>query len=449
MGEDRTQVGRRRFITRCLGVSGLVMGGSWMPPSWAAGPALLRRVRAHERDGSVRVVLDLDAPAKHTLFTLHDPERVVVDLENTRAAEQLPSAGLSGGLLRRIRWARKKDGTLRVVLDLKERVRPKSFPLDRDRDHGPRLVVDLLREGGDAIKPVKRVEPRRGRELVVAIDAGHGGKDPGAIGRRGTREKDVVLAIARRLAALVRKTPGMRPVMIRDGDQYVPLRERINRARRHRADVFISIHADAARHRGARGSSVYVLSSRGATSEHARWLARRENEADLIGGVSLGDVDRTIASVLLDLSLSAKVEDSLELGDAVLTELKRVGRVHSRRVEQAGFVVLKAPDIPAILVETAFISNPVEEQRLRTAAYQSKVARAILKGVQRYFKDNPPPGMLVASAGVGQHVIRRGETLSQIASRYGTDVRTLRRLNALKGDVIRPGQVLRVPSGES
>ncbi len=440
---------RRRFLARCVGVSGWIVGGSWIGALPAAQPTVLRGVRVYDRAGQARVVFDLDAAAEHTLFTLHDPERIVVDLANTRAAEKLPVPAPGGSLLRKVRWARKRDGTLRVVLDLTERVRPKSFPLGRDAKHGPRIVVDLQRESAGERKAVKRVRPRRGRDVIIAIDAGHGGKDPGAVGRRGTREKDVVLSIARRLEGLIRKTPGMRPVMIRKGDRYIPLRERIARARRHRADLFISIHADAARDRKARGASVYVLSQRGATSEHARWLARRENQADLIGGVSLGRVDRTVASVLLDLSLSAKVEESLELGEAVLDQLKRTGRVHSRQVEQAGFVVLKAPDIPAILVETAFISNPREEKRLRTAAYQRKVANAILNGVKTYLQHSPPQGVIMAAAGSSRHVIRRGETLSKIASRYGTDVRTLRELNALEGDVIRPGQVLRVPGNES
>ncbi len=447
MGTIKQAPTRRRFLGHCLGVSGLLMGGGWVSASQAGRTALLRRVRTYQKDGHVRVVLDLDVPTSHTLFALHDPERVVVDLKNTRAAERLTTAGLTGGMLRRLRWARKADGTLRVVFDLSERVRSKSFPLAADAKHGPRVVVDLERHTQPAAQPVKQVTPRRGRDVIIAIDAGHGGKDPGAVGPRGTREKDVVLAIARRLEALVRKTPGMRPVMIRRGDQYVPLRERINRARRHKADLFISIHADAARDRKARGSSVYVLSQRGATSEHARWLARRENDADLIGGLSLGDVDPTVAPVLLDLSLTAKIEESFELGEAVLDRLKRTGRVHSRRVEQAGFVVLKAPDIPAILVETAFISNPQEEHRLRTRAFQHKVAEAILGGVKAYLKSNPPQGTLMMAAGSGEHVIRRGETLTQIANRYGTDVRTLRELNALEGDVIRPGQVLRVPRG--
>ena len=291
-------------------------------------------------------------------------------------------------------------------------------------------------------------QPSQLRDLVIAIDAGHGGEDPGARGRKGTREKDVVLEIARRLAALIEKEPGMRPVMIRDGDYYIGLRKRIEKARSQRADLFISIHADAFRDSRARGSSVYVLSQRGASSEMARWLAARENAADLVGGVSLDDKDDLLAEVLLDLAQTATLEASVEVADNVLQEMKRLGKVHKKQVQHAGFVVLKSPDIPSLLVETAFISNPSEEQRLRNSRHQQQVAQAILAGVRNYFASNPPPGTLMAKSSTRQHVIRRGDTLSNIAQRYGVSMNTLRSTNKLKNDNLLGGKVLTIPASD-
>lgn len=295
--------------------------------------------------------------------------------------------------------------------------------------------------------PVKSLRDVRGRELIVAIDAGHGGKDVGARGPSGTHEKDVVLAIARKLAALVEKEPGMRPVLVRDGDHFIRLRERMNKARKQRADLFVSIHADAFSDHRARGSSVFVLSERGASSEMARILAAQENAADLVGGVKLNDKDELLKSVLLDLSQSASIEASMTVADNVLGELKQVGRVHKTRVQQAGFMVLKSPDVPSILVETAFISNPEEERMLRDARHQQRLAQAVLKGIRAYFRENPPPGTVVAArdAAAREHVIRRGETLSEIAQRYAVSMDRLRVANGLADDTVQAGGVLRIP----
>ena len=278
---------------------------------------------------------------------------------------------------------------------------------------------------------------------MIAIDAGHGGEDPGARGPRGTREKTVVLQIAKRLERLVDREPGFRAVMIREGDYFMPLRKRASKAHEHRADLFVSIHADAFHDRRARGSSVYVLSQRGATSEMARILAETENAADLIGGVSLNDKDDLLKTVLLDLSQTASIEASMEVGENVLGHLRRLGKVHKRRVQQAGFVVLKSPDIPSILVETAFISNPGEERQLRNGKHQQNLATAILKGIKSYFRNNPPPGTLMAQR---QHVIKRGDTLSEIAQRYDVSMNQLRVANGLKGNSLRIGDVLKIPS---
>jgi N-acetylmuramoyl-L-alanine amidase len=284
------------------------------------------------------------------------------------------------------------------------------------------------------------------REVVVAIDAGHGGEDPGAIGRRGTREKDVVLAVAKRLERLVNQEPGMRAVMIRDGDYYVDLKRRVALAREKRADLFISIHADAFHDHRAKGSSVYTLSTRGATSEAASWLADKENAADLIGGVSLDDKDDLVAAVLLDLSQSASLEASHEVATHVLSGLKSVSKLHKRSVERAGFRVLKAPDVPSILVETAFISNPKEESKLVTARYQQSLAQAMMNGLRTYFRQNPPPDSLLAIR-ERRHVIAHGETLSGIARSYRVNLERLREANGLTTDMLRVGEVLRIPHG--
>ncbi|HSN70542.1 MAG TPA: N-acetylmuramoyl-L-alanine amidase, partial [Steroidobacteraceae bacterium] len=340
-------------------------------------------------------------------------------------------------------------------------VAPKSFFAAPSGSHGHRLVVDLGGQGhatavadpvaSRPLAPVKSTDGlQQHRDVVIAIDAGHGGKDPGAIGRRGTREKDVTLAIARRLKERIDREPGMRAVLTRDGDQFLSLRERIRRARRDQADLFVSVHADAFRDRSVAGSSVYVLSSRGASDEAARWLAERENAADLVGGVTLEDKDDVLASVLIDLSQGASMSASVEAAEKVLGELNTVGNVRRRQVQHAGFVVLKSPDIPSILVETAFISNPNEENRLRDARHQQRLAEAIHAGLRNYFYANPPPGTLIAERkanGEGmRHVIARGDTLSTIADRYQVSLGALKAFNGLATDRIAVGQVLEIPT---
>jgi N-acetylmuramoyl-L-alanine amidase len=420
-----------------------------------AGSLQVEGVRLWAAPDSTRVVLDVSGPVEHRLFTLKGPDRLVVDLNNTSIDSTLTRTVTRGGLVNGLRSGPRNKRDLRLVLDLKGPVKPKSFILKPNQQYGHRLVIDLFDNKSapattpSAPKQVKAAsEPSQLRDLVIAIDAGHGGEDPGARGRKGTREKDVVLAIARRLAALIEKEPGMRPVMIRDGDYYIGLRKRIEKARSHRADLFISIHADAFRDSRARGSSVYVLSQRGASSEMARWLAARENAADLVGGVSLDDKDDLLAEVLLDLAQNATLEVSAEVADSVLEEMKQLGRVHKRDVQHAGFVVLKSPDIPSLLVETAFISNPSEEQRLRSSRHQQQVARAILVGIRSYFASNPPPGTLVAASGGRKHVIRRGDTLSHIAQRYGVSMKSLRSTNKLKSDNLLVGKVLTIPAAD-
>jgi N-acetylmuramoyl-L-alanine amidase len=323
--------------------------------------------------------------------------------------------------------------------------------LQPNRQYGYRLVVDLEdTQGNLAKKEYKSVAQLKNkmRDVVIAIDAGHGGEDPGAKGRYGTYEKDVVLAISRRLAALIEKEKGMRPVMIRKGDYYLGLKKRTELARQSGADLFISIHADAFRDRRVKGSSVYTLSRRGASSEAASWLADRENSADLVGGVELKTKDDMVASVLLDLSQTATQQASHEVAEKVLGQMRQVGKTHKRKVQRAGFVVLKSPDVPSILVETAFISNPDEEKRLKNPAHQQRLAESILRGVRGYFRSSPPPGTLLAhrlNNTPRKHVISRGDTLGMIAKRYHVSVASIRDANNLSGDLVRVGQVLEIP----
>lgn len=357
--------------------------------------ATLQDIRVWAAPERTRVVFDLDAAPEHDVFTLGAPPRVVIDLADTARPEAFAEALEGKGVVERIRTGLHAGGDLRVVLDLTRAMPPESFTLRPNGEYGHRLVVDLEAEDGG---PAATEGQYRDRELVVAVDAGHGGEDPGAIGPRGTLEKDVVFQVARRLAALIEERPGMRAVMIRDGDYYIGLRERIHKAREARADLFVSLHADAFPDRRARGASVYTLSRNGASSEHARWLAERENAADLIGGVSLKDKDEDLASFMLDLSQGASIEASLDVGDRVLDHLDDVAHLHKRKVQQAGFLVLKSPDIPSILIETAFISNPAEERKLRDSGYQKRLARAVLKGVDGYLASyRPPTGRLAAT----------------------------------------------------
>src|SRR6202050_4574020 len=321
-----------------------------------------------------------------------------------RAGARLASgsrAPSGAGVVKDVRIAHRASGELRIVFDLARSIRAKSFLTTPNDRYGYRLVIDLG-STASADTPVKAEHARPdARDLIIAIDAGHGGDDPGAIGKYGTREKDVVLAIARALAQRVDAEPGMKAVLTRNGDYFVPLRDRMQRARALQADLFVSIHADSIRDRSVNGSSVYILSQRGATDEASRWLAERENASDLIGGVSLDDKDNLLASVLLDLSQSAALNASQVAAERVLHQLTQAGEVRKHEVQQARFMVLKSPDIPSMLVETAYISNPVGGQRLRTPVHQSKLRERILQGVHDYFYANPPAGTRIAQLAAG------------------------------------------------
>ena len=402
----------------------------------------------------VRLVFDANAQVAHKIFTLQAPDRLVLDLKNVSLTKHLPDPTKENKIIKGMRSAVRNKKDTRVVFDLNSAVKPKSFALKPNREYGHRLVVDLYddkRTTSRRTQPVKTAKAAKEagqRDVVIAVDPGHGGEDPGARGKRGTYEKDVVLAIGRKLVKLLNQQKGMRAVLIRDGDYYLGLRKRIAKAREHQADLFVSIHADAFRDPRVRGSSVYTLSRSGASNEAARWLAERENSADLVGGVSLEDKDDMLASVLLDLSQIGTLQASSEAASRVLSQLKTLGKTHKRKVQQAGFVVLKSPDIPSMLVETAFISNPDEERRLRDPKHQRKVAKALMKGIRDYFKFQPPPGTWLASnQSTRKHVISSGDTLSEIASRYRVSVNRLRNVNDLKSDTIRIGQVLQIPGG--
>lgn len=428
-----------------------ILAVALLPVGALAGMAEVNGARLSGDAGGARFVVDLTAPVDHTLFALDNPPRIVLDLHQAHVSSDR-FKGLAGhGPVSGVRSANRGNGDARIVLDLSAPTRARSYMVPPDGQSGHRLVVDL--PGGTvtaAAVPAKTVADH-GRDLIVAIDAGHGGKDPGAVGRGGTREKDVVLQIAKRLADKINAEPGMRAYLTRDGDYFLALRQRMERARAHRADLFVSIHADAFKNRQARGASVYVLSTKGATDEAARWLAERENSADLVGGVRLDDKDHMLASVLLDLSQSAAIDASAQVADRVIGSLATVGPLHRQKVQRAGFLVLKSPDIPSILVETAFISNSSEEKLLRSVQHQERLAAAIMQGVRAYFYENAPPGSLLAMRRAGQgdepiqHVIARGETLSGIASRYRVSLNDLRRQNGIKGDRIRIGQVLSIP----
>lgn len=410
----------------------------------------VENVRLWSENGQTRVVLDLSRPAEHNIFTLRGPDRLVVDLKDVRLASSLKKLPV-GGAIRSIRTGVRANGQLRVVLDLNQTVRSRSFTAGANEKYGDRLVIDLQQQGN--LKTVKRASEEHvaGRDIVVAIDPGHGGHDPGAVGRARTREKDVALAVSKILAERVNAQSGMKAVLVRSGDYFVAHRERMEVARRSNADLFVSIHADAVDDRRARGASVYVLSLKGASDEAAKRLAERENASDLVGGVSLAGKDAVLASVLLDLSQNAALSASLDVGSDVIAQLAQIGKVHRRKVQQAGFLVLKSPDVPSILVETAYISNPDEEKKLKSRAHQSKLANAILAGIQKYFYENPPPNTMIAlnqkraPSKQVRHVITRGDTLSEIAERYNVSMSALKVENKLAGNRVRVGQTLRIP----
>ena len=433
-------------VVASIGVNALLCG--------SVLAAEVKALRVWAGPDHTRAVFDVSGPLQYKLFALANPDRLVLDVQGASLASGF-AASDPNGLLQGVRTGKQGASDVRVVFDLKQGVRPKSFLLPPAEKLGYRLVVDLYPNQGQTttspvVRTVESALPSTERKVVIAIDAGHGGEDPGARGASGSWEKNITLAVARELARQVNAEPGLEAYLVRDGDYFIPLNKRYQKAREARADLFVSIHADAFHKATAQGSSVFVLSTRGASGEAARWLADRENASDLVGGVSLDDKDNTLARVLLDLSQSATMKASDDVANHVLDAMKRLGKTHKPHVERANFVVLRSPDVPSMLVETAFISNPAEEKRLLDASHRSKLASAIVTGVRDYFSNQPPPGTWLASnakARPRQHVVSRGESLSLIAARHGITLASLRAANGMRGDVVKVGERLRIPAG--
>ncbi len=472
-------------------------------PALSARAADVRAARVWAGPDYTRVVFDLSGPLSYRLR--QDGGKVQIDLGNDRLAPAFaaPSAqGLFKGLS-----SRRHGGRLELVAEVDAHSAPRSFVLKPGGGFGYRLVLDLYPDGAgkaasaavvasappvmkavhankataSEVMTLRQVAEQMGgqRKVVVAVDAGHGGDDPGAHGPGGTLEKNVTLAVARQLAALINKQPGMQAVLTRDGDYFIPLKRRYQIAREKNADMFVSIHADAFKNGDAKGSSVWVLSPRGKTSEAARWLADRENRADLIGGVSLDDKDDSLAAVLLDLQQGYAMQASESIAGNVLKALGHLGPTHRGYVERANFVVLRSPDVPSILVETAFISNPTEERKLRDPTHQTELAQAVMGGVRNYFEATPPPGTWFAAEAARRsgamlaatqpkedskafvaaasdradasvrdlHRVARGESLGSIAHQYGVSVGALKHANRIDGNTVRAGAVLAIPAG--
>lgn len=413
--------------------------------------------RFRQTPDKLRVVFDSDAQVRYELLVLEDPHRIVVDFESSSA---LPSferdrqdAEFGDTALIAVRSAPRQGADYRVVLDLRESMNPNHFTLAPAGPYGHRLVIDLTGSGQSQIK-IAPQPPLEGelRDVLIAVDAGHGGEDPGTPGIGKIPEKDIVLAIARRLHRLINATEGFKSILIRDGDYLRGLHKRIEFAREHRAHVFVSIHADGALNKSARGASVYTLSEKGASSEEARRLANLENNSDLISGVSeidLREKDDMLAQVLLDMSMEAKRVRSIALAQAVIKEMGKVTRLRPHPHGEAGFRVLKAPDLPSILVETGFLTNVSDYELLANGAHQEKLAKAILRGVANYVHSDPPPGTHAAAATLStgiEYKIRRGDTLSGVAQRFSVSAASLRGANGLTSDKIRVGQVLKIPN---
>ncbi len=454
MKRSTCEVGKR-VKKKCVGIGfvGIYLALWAMTVSSASYAATINDIRLWRAPDNTRIVFDLDVPVEHRIITLDKPHRLVIDVPGAKLQTNLKKVNLQGSPIRKIRSGVQNNRDLRIVLDLNAAVKPRSFVLKRNQQYGDRLVVDLFDKAHKKRQAVKKVASvaRQRRDIIVAIDAGHGGEDPGALGPNKVREKHVVMSIAKELEKLFKNAKGYRPVMIRKGDYYIGLKKRREFARSKQADVFISVHADAFKNPKAKGSSVYVLSSKGATSTAAQYLADSENRADIIGGVNLAEKDDLVYEVLLDLSMTYKLSASMGVGKQVLRHVKQVSRLHSRQVEKAAFAVLKTPDIPSILVETGFISNPGEAKKLNTPSYQRKMAKAIYQGVSAYYGQNPPDGSYIAWQNklrpqAKEYVVGRGDTLSEIAERYQVSVRAIRKQNGLSNNAIRIGQRIIIPA---
>jgi len=439
---DTMKNNRRNFLKNLAGIGGLASTG--LPALAYAGEAVAQvdDIRLAANKGYLRLVFDLDKVASHTVFTLHDPERVVLDIKNTKMTHGMVDRLQANSMIRRVRSGVRNGNDLRVVFDLSERVTPRSFLLGPSGKAGNRLVLDLHQA-----KRGKQAKVTKKRDVIIAIDAGHGGKDPGAIGRHGTHEKLITLQIAKQLEKSINAQRGMKAVLTRKNDRFMRLRDRIHKARDAQADMMISLHADSFPDPRARGSSIYALSIDGASSETARMMADKENAVDLLfGDIELAIEDKMVKEVLFDLSLTGTIESSLDIGDEIINQIKTINKVHKKKVQQAGFAVLKAPNIPSVLLETAFISNPREEKSLRSSSYQKKVAKAVTRGVSRYFSRKAPPGTWLSEV-ADEYKIHQGDSIASIAKTYDVTETDLRARNALFADNLIAGQVIKIPVG--
>ena len=416
----------------------------------------IKNIRIEDKKTHTKVVLDLTRPHEHQAFYLSNPERVVLDIEGAKMQPGANSLSLPIGLVNSIRSARRNQNDVRVVLELNKSVTYRTYTLSPDQGYGHRLVIEAEkdnRSGGAVLsaKPVvKRAEEytSKAKDITIVIDAGHGGDDPGAIGPKGIREKDVVLAIAKELHRLFAAEPGYAPLMTREDDRFLKLGARARRAEAAEAELFISIHADAFKYPSASGASVYALSEHGASSTAAKWLADKENQSDKVGGADVRSVEAQVKEVLLDLSMTYKLRESKDLGSKVLRSMGRITKLHKHNVEEAGFAVLKGASASALLIETGFISNPQEARLLSSTAYQRKMAQAIFDGIHEYYSENPPDGSLLSKKKKRKpevYVVERGDNLSLIADRNKVSIKELRRLNNLNKDTIRVGQRLLIP----
>lgn len=432
-------------------IPGLLLVSTVLPARDAHGANQIQGLRSHEAPEYIRIVVDTSDVAKFKYFTLTNPHRVVVDIKNARIRQSLDMSQVATGLtgVRGIRGAVRGED-YRLVVDANVVFKPKPFTLKPIASYGNRLVLDLFFTDANRDADQPREEPEEpDRDVRIAIDAGHGGEDPGALGPGRTLEKTVVLQIARKIVDRLKAKPGIDAFLIRTGDYYLGHRKRTQLARDKRADLFVSIHADAFKQASVSGASVYTLSERGASSETAKWLAERENQSDLLGGVgtvSLSDRDPVVAQVILDLSMNGNRSQSIQVGEAVLKNMGRVTKLHKKQVEQAAFLVLKSPDMPSILVETGFISNPKEAKRLSQRDHQQRVASAIATGIAEFMQENPPPGTRLANRSEEvNYQVAKGDTLSEIALRYGVTASALKVRNRIQGDRIRVGQTIVIP----
>ncbi|MCY3622381.1 MAG: N-acetylmuramoyl-L-alanine amidase [Gammaproteobacteria bacterium] len=422
----------------------------------AAGANQLEGIRLRDGPDSTRVVLTTEEVASFKVFRLDNPDRVVVDLFDTRPARGLSPGSPDSRMVRRIRSSPRQRTNYRVVLDLARRADHREQVLGPIAPYGHRLVIDLYPADGEDEPATEASPPQRDQDVIVAVDPGHGGRHPGTVGVGGVYEKNVVLAISRELKRALDGMPGFRGVLIRDGDYFVDLRRRFEIAHRARADMFVSIHANAFRMKSVYGAEVFVLSLRGAAMETAKLLADRENGSGVDGGfgaVSLHDVPESVARIMVDLSMDSKRNASVELGEAVLGALAGTVPLRKKRLHEKAFQVLKSPSLPSILVETGYLSNPREARQLTDPAHQRRLARAIAGGIRDYASMNAPEGTLLASmveSGTVRYVVKRGDTLSEIAERYGTSTRLLlMRNNIASSNRILVGQVLFIPFGKA